>query len=257
MLIASTNPLIVYFYKDGLLNFALRQYNSCSKKTDVHYPKKEIGPEVVDRAEKTPLYGLDKDELQDMRRWDFERLGKHLKKEGRVKKTTWVKNYLIPEMETAVVHLMRMSQGTFLQRSQLFQFFAVDFLLDENLKVWFMDVEANPSLKNMNLKLKTLYIGLFEDILDVTHKYLRSRLRRIAEFVNKLSLDVDVRKDQNGDDKVIISDLYTHKENFAEVLKNKLEKKDALKKSNKFEKVIDENYPGYMRYNDLIKQSCY
>ena len=42
ILIASTNPLIVYFYNDGILRFALRNYGGFSKRVYLLSPAKNL-----------------------------------------------------------------------------------------------------------------------------------------------------------------------------------------------------------------------
>ena len=159
-------------------------------------------------------------------------------------------------MQKAVIHLLRMSQDTFLQRPQLFEIFEVDFTLDDSLKIWFMDVNYNPKFVAFNNLQKKLYIKLLEDMFEIVHKYLRSRLRRVAQYINDVSFEVEVVKD-NGQQILKIPQLYSKKQEFIQILRNKLEKKDVILKNNKFEKIIDENEAGPERYHNLIESSCF
>ena len=52
-----------------------------NSQTDVHFPKKEITNSFIQKAEDTPIYGMAKQELQELRNWDFKKLANHLKKE--------------------------------------------------------------------------------------------------------------------------------------------------------------------------------
>jgi len=260
VLVASTNPLIVYFYKGGFLSFALRKFNGCSKRVDVHFPKLDISTYLVDKARKEPIYGMTAAELINLRKWTIFDLAKYLKDNGKIAQSAkkWINKKLIPELETALIHLFRMSQDTFLQRSQLFEFLAVDFVMDDSLNVWFMDVTPNPTLKPMNSKFKTAYKKMLKDMFEIVQKYLRSRVRRIVKFVNELSQEVEVTRDEKtGEDKVLIPEYFAKKDAFQIALRNKLEKKDALTKDNKFQKIIDENYDGFGRYNKLLKKACF
>ena len=159
-------------------------------------------------------------------------------------------------MQKAVIHILRMSQETFLQRPQLFELFEVDFMLDDSLKIWFMDINNNPKFVGFNMIQKTLYTNILEDLFEIVHKYLRSRLRRVTKYINELSSEVEIERN-NGEKTLIIPQLYAKKQEFAQILQNKLESKDIILKSNKFVKIIDENEPGPQRYHQLIETSCF
>ena len=159
-------------------------------------------------------------------------------------------------MQKAVIHLLRMSQDTFLKKSQLFELFEVDFTLDDSFKIWFMDVNDNPKFVAYNNLQKELFLKLLEDMFEIVQKYLRSRLRRVTQYINDLTFEIEIVRD-NGQQTLNIPELYVKKQEFAQILKNKLEKKDAILKSNKFEKIIDEDETGLQRYHNFIDLSCF
>ena len=159
-------------------------------------------------------------------------------------------------MQKAVIHILRMSQDTFLQRPQLFELFEVDFMLDDSLKLWFMDINNNPKMVAFNILQKKLYTNILEDVFEIVHKYLKSRLRRVTQYINELSSEVEVERN-NGENTLIIPQIHSKKQEFAQALQNKLESKDTILKSNKFVKIIDENEPGPERYHNFLESSCF
>jgi tubulin polyglutamylase TTLL1 len=259
-LISSSNPLIVYFFKDAFVHFALKEYDACDEDLNAHIPTKEITNSFIKKLssiEKKKL-GLTQDELEKLRDWNIKTLNAHLLKQKLVKSKTWYLNTLFPEMKKAVIHLFRMSQDAFLQRSQLFEVVALDFVLDEDMNVWLMDVDPTPSFVPYTISQKEFYAEVLKESVSIQQKLLRSRIRRIVRFINDLSDKVDiVRDDNSGEDRVVIHDLEDQKLKFEAILKNSIEPVDAVPASYRFEKIIDDNYPyGLKRYKNLLKTSC-
>ena len=76
--------------------------------------------------------------------WYLEGLQDLLLAQGRIKSTAWLEDYLYPRIHRSLVHLTRSSYHTFARDSRYAEFFAVDFLLDDNLDVWVLEVNFNP-----------------------------------------------------------------------------------------------------------------
>ena len=45
-----------------------------------------------------------------------------------------------------MLHLMRMTSHDFLKNPNLFAYYGVDFLLDDDLHMWFLEIVDNPGM---------------------------------------------------------------------------------------------------------------
>ena len=64
--------------------------------------------------------------------------------------------------------------------------FAIDFLLDENSKIWFLENNPNPQILRVSeSRVKRHYI-MHGDMFNIQFSYLRSRFKRVREFALKM-----------------------------------------------------------------------
>ncbi len=78
MLVASTNPLIVY-YHDGFLRVSLSKYEKESKEKNVHFTNTHLSKEIFAKAREDQLYdGMTEDELREYQMWGMEDLQTYL-----------------------------------------------------------------------------------------------------------------------------------------------------------------------------------
>mmetsp|Transcript_32500 Transcript_32500/g.29344 ORF Transcript_32500/g.29344 Transcript_32500/m.29344 type:complete len:84 (+) Transcript_32500:961-1212(+) len=78
--------------------------------------------------------------------WDFPKLQNYLLSNGLITDENWLDNHLRPEFKRAMIHLLRASYFSFWRSSQLFEIYGIDFLLDENMDLWFLENNMNPVL---------------------------------------------------------------------------------------------------------------
>ena len=80
MLVASTNPMIVY-YHDGFLRVSLSKYEKASKEKNVHFTNTHLSKEIFAQTSTEQLYeGMTEDELRDYQMWTMEELETYLLK---------------------------------------------------------------------------------------------------------------------------------------------------------------------------------
>jgi len=61
-------------------------------------------------------------------------------------------------------------------RKNSFEFFGYDFMIDDNFKVWLIEVNASPQLDpNYNAVLRTLIKSVLQDIAKVVIDYPKDR----------------------------------------------------------------------------------
>ena len=55
-----------------------------------------------------------------------------------------------PQFKEAFIHTVRMSQYSLMRIPNVFEMFGLDFLLDEDLNLWFIECNASPQMVGTN-----------------------------------------------------------------------------------------------------------
>ena len=256
MLIASTNPLIVY-YNDGFLRISLSEFSADSSEKGAFLTNLDLAEHAFSSARRFGRYnGKTEKELQDDLVWSFERVQQYLLDDGLITDNNWLNNYLRPEIKRMMVHLVRMSQSTFAKKSSLFEIFGVDVMLDENLNLWFIEANAKPGLEGSSEAAKDLFINFLTNSFEVLFGLLRSRTKRIIEYVNELERNVNAWDLNDGS--AFVENLRIKRLEFKELTKNRFESefKPNIRTKYGFSKIVDENYVGVRRYSGILSEEC-
>lgn len=246
MLVASTDPVMV-FYHDGMARVSLFEYSvnenmRRSLRTNLALGKKDY----KDFKKGKGLRGMDEDMIRDAQQWSFKRLEGYLVEKGVIREEGWVESYLRPEFKKVMVHLMRMSAGSLLKRSSVYELYGVDFVLDSEMKLWFIDVNAGPMLGKYSKKMEGLINGMLEDHFEIVVGLMRSRMKRVVGLVNRV-----VREGRDVEESL----GYWRKE-FEGISKNWFELEYEPRERNGFVKVMDEGLQGGERYGRLVEEMC-
>lgn len=73
----------------------------------------------------------------------MEKLNDYLYEKGKIKDKKWLDDYLRMQFKKAFIHLTMMSYPNILKKPNVFELYGLDFMLDEDLNLWF--IECNPS----------------------------------------------------------------------------------------------------------------
>ena len=254
MVIASTNPMAVY-YHDGFLRVSLHPYDVTSEDKSIHLTNTALSSNIFDIAKKEGTYkGLTEDELRKLQMWNFEKLQAWVVEKNMTTDQNWLDNYLRPSFKKAMIHLVRMTQGPFLIRSQVYELFGVDFMLDSNLNLWFIECNSGPVLAGSTEEKGIFVNKMLKDQFEIVFGYLKSRSKRIIQYVNRIMDEGEVERLPNGD--VRINDLEEKRREFAELSKNYFEPEYVPSEGNGFHKITDDNLSGLARYSGLIEEDC-
>ena len=235
MLIASANPPIVY-YHDGYLRISQYEYEPNS----THQTSSQMSSD-----------GSKFDATQE---WNLTVLTDYLIETQRVKKEEWLDQYLRSAFKEAMIHLVRMTQDSFYKHSGTYELFGMDFLLGQNLNLWFLESNSSPVLKGNSKEKQEFFKKMLTDMFEIVYNYMQSRLFRIIKYVNWLSKDQIVEsKFLSG---IIIPNLEERQEEFKELSKNKMNAEFNVSNDNNWVRIIDANLEGIDRYSGFITESC-
>jgi len=254
MMIASTNPLILY-YRDGFLRVSLRDYDPNAKDKAAVLTNIALSKPLFEKARENGTYnGYTEDELLNQAFWTMPKLEKFLYDRGHITDPNWLNNYLRPEFKKAYIHLLRMSSGPFAKRSSLYEIYGLDFMLDENMNLWFIEANAEPLLDGWSDDTKIFFNSILYDSFEIAFGLMRSRVKRIINYVNHLMRDSQVWK--TADNEVFIQNLVAKRKEFREITKNYFEPEFLPSPSNKYQLIIDENIQGPGRYFGFLEPEC-
>jgi len=254
MLVASTNPLIVY-YHDGFLKLSVHIYDRNSTNKAVHLSNTEISKDVFEKAKNESWLGMNETELRKFQTWTFSRLQGYLLHTGMVKDENWIENNLRVQMKTAMVHMIRMTKRFFLKRSQSYELFGIDFVLDENLKLWLIEANSSPMMEATTEEREKLLVKMVSDHLELMFSLLRSKMKRIVTYINKLLKEIPedyIRTNTLS----ALPNSNVYKTVFEQIKKNYMDPEYDVDPTNGFQKIIDENLTGSKAYGGFVADEC-
>jgi len=254
LLVASTNPLIA-FYHDGFLRVSLAKYDVYSDDKKVLLTNLALNKKIYDEVKNGTLFqGKDEEDLKVAQQWSLERLQNYLLAAGVINDPNWLDNYLRPEFKKAFIHLIRSASSNYMKHSSVYELYGVDYMLDEDMNLWFIEANAGPAFDGYSKPMEKFIVKMLQDHFDVAHLLMKSRFKRIIQYVNTLIQNGGVQ--ENADGTIVIQGLEQKRAEFSKITTNYFEKEFELSPDNGFSKIIDENYDGVERYQGYISKDC-
>jgi len=241
LLIASVNPVIAY-YHDGYARLSLNEYDPKSKEKGTFVTN--IGVNIDQN-----FRNYTEDQIQDFTCWFLDRFHTYLMEQGRVHDRNWLDNYLRPEFKRVMIHLVRMAQKGFLKISSVYELFGIDYVMDDNLDLWFIEANAAPLIHGFTKESTVLINQMLVDTFDIVHGLLRSRMKRVISYVNTLTKEIDPSDTR-------VRYLGDKRKEFNELIKNSFDPEFMPRKNNTYELIIDETKTGTARYAKLLPKNC-
>ena len=255
MLIASTNPLIAY-YHDGGLRVSLVPYDIQSNDKKSLLTNFALNHEIYQKARvEGEFEGKSEDELKREQQWTFEDLERYLLAVGKINDTNWLDNYLRPEFKKAYVHLIQATRYAYMNTSSsIFEFYGADFMLDDDLNLWFIEANSGPAFGGYIPEVEIWIRKMVSDLFDISLGLLRSRTKRLMNFVNKMTKEREFVIGEDG--QVVIPNLAQKISEFQKITRNYFEPEFAPKANSSFSKIIDENLEGADAFFGLLPAEC-
>lgn len=125
-----------------------------------------------------------------------------------------------------------------------------DFAIDHEQNVWFLEANWNPDLRAGDIReRKILKYDLLQGMFDILVGLVRSRMKRIITFINKMT-------EAFPEGRIPYSSVEKYREMFNKISRNYFEPEYDPGVNPTFKKIIDENLEGVGRYAGLIEPEC-
>ena len=252
LFIASTNPTIAYYY-DGNLKVSLHEYDTNSIEPGVFITNIALSKAFFQEAERNGTYkGLTSEQLRSKVHWTYDDFFNYLWSIGKITDPDWIENHLRKEMKKLLVHVTKMTQKNFSKKSSVSEMYGVDLIIDEDLKLWFIEANQKPMIQGWTPEIVPYFDKLLKDGFEVTFGLLKSRIKRIIRYVNDITSEPDswvLTKNS-----IILDNLKERRKEFKQLTMNRFESEFLPSPQNGFQLIVDENISGEGRYFGLSEE---
>ena len=125
--------------------------------------------------------------------------------------------------------------------------FGLDFMLDDDLSLWLIEVNTSPQLIGTSPMKEKLMVETLSDLYEIQNAYLRSKKKRLFAIIHKSTGKLFDRQAFN---------LEEAKAEFAKANRNFLEPEWQIRSNISWQKILDENIPGKQAYMGLLEDEC-
>jgi len=240
MLIASTHPFIVY-YHDGHARISPKTYDSSAG-------------EKASLVSSVYANGLTAAELDDAEQWNFSRLQSYLIEKGIISDSEEFDKTIRLQFKKAMIHILRATTSNLVEKNNVYELFAMDFMLDENLNLMMLDSTSNNLFTHSTETDDRGSAKMLKDHFEIVFGLIRSRVKRGINYINRLIQEKNVKVKDDGE--IQVSNEFQKRLEFQELTKNYFEPEYEPSKTNGFSKIMDANYYSFQRYNWIMDKEC-
>ncbi|KAM5140327.1 inactive polyglycylase TTLL10 [Mantella aurantiaca] len=158
LLIASSVPYYVFFCH-GYVRLTCNPYDPKSDDLTGHLTNQYM-------QKKNPLYS----EMKEETVWGMERFNSYVNENFAAAKALpqdWALNAFTKRMQQIMIHCFLSVKSKLECRRGLFDLIGCDFLIDDNFKVWLLEMNCNPALHTNCEVLKDVIPGVVTETLDL------------------------------------------------------------------------------------------
>ncbi|KAM9342382.1 protein polyglycylase TTLL10 [Pholidichthys leucotaenia] len=159
LLIACTTPYMVFF-RHGYVRLTCDPYDPRSNNLSAHLTNQHI-------QKKNPQY----EELKEDTVWSMETFNDYVNHRFRLSKSLpqdWVLSVFARRMQRIMTHCFLAVKLKLDCRLGFFDLIGCDFLVDDNFKVWLLEMNCNPALHTNCEVLKEVVPSVVKETLDLT-----------------------------------------------------------------------------------------
>eukprot|EP00794_Sanderia_malayensis_P015068 gene15068-16623_t len=181
MLIASTVPYMV-FYHPGYVRLSCVEFSNDSTDITAHLTNQYI-------QKKHPEYSKGREASV----WTMQRFNDYINSTYKDEKNIpedWAKDELTLRMKEIMLLCFRAAHNKLQRRMGYFDLLGFDFMVDENMKVWLIEINVNPALFTNCASLQQVIPGVIDETLRITIEAFenkcssRKRVNRLTSVKN-------------------------------------------------------------------------
>jgi hypothetical protein len=174
LLVGSSRPYNVFFHS-GYLRLAVNVYDNGSDDLTTHLTNQYV-------QKKHPNYSGSKNDTV----WSMEQFQKYLDDEGFTEKfglkADWVFTDLHERMKILAYTVFRSAQTSLVPKVGLFDLYGLDFMIDESLNVWLLEVNTNPALHTHCTVLENILPNLIDETLAICIELFDKKIAGLKTF---------------------------------------------------------------------------
>lgn len=184
MLIGSTRPYNVFFHS-GYLRLSVNLYDTESRDLKTHLTNQYV-------QKRHPNYSESKEDTV----WSMEHFQNYLDGDGLSEKynlkSNWVFTELHEKMKKIAYIVFKSAQCRLTPKVGLFDLYGLDFMLDENLNVWLLEVNTNPSMHTHCRVLADMLPCVIDETLDICIELFDKKVSGLPTFPIESSKNFDL-----------------------------------------------------------------
>ena len=90
-----------------------------------------------------------------------------------------------------MIHLLRMTSHAFRKDKTVFELYGVDFLLDTNLNLWFIEANTGPAISGYSVPMEDFIVKMVSDHFEIRMYLLVFRVMTTFLVVDEACEEVD------------------------------------------------------------------
>lgn len=157
VLVTRWSPLAAWFYEDCYLRFSFADYNPKRLKNRYSH--------LTNNSISKHAEGFEEEKEETM--WHSEEFREHLMTlTEKGTEDPWAQR-VQPLMKMAVLRSLEAAQENVVHRASSFELFGYDFMVDQDLNVWLIEINSSPDLSYSTSTTKQLVKAMIEDMMTV------------------------------------------------------------------------------------------
>lgn len=166
MFVASMDPLIV-MYHDGFVRLSMSEFDPDSKDKSVHLTNLKV---VQSSMKNQNLTQEQQDLLLQDQSWSYSQFENFMVQEGLAQRGFVAS--LRNKMQTLMLHITRMNLKYFLRHPGVFELMGLDFIMDKNFNLWFLEANLSPQISGTSQQKRNLNTQLTKHMIDLEYALL-------------------------------------------------------------------------------------
>lgn len=159
LIIANMDPLIL-LYHDGYVKFSIEEYDLDSLDLAVHLTNTNIAKQKANTLNNS-------EEIMQDQSWSFKKFTSFMENTGKVDEN-WISQFR-GQIKAIMLHCVKMNLDKLLHHPRVFEMFGFDFMLDENMHLWYLETNLTPSISSSSDEKKEVNTQMIKKLIDIQY----------------------------------------------------------------------------------------